>query len=110
MTSSYESYSRAGADEPDVGIPNILKRILRISLPARAVNRGPALFGANHGQLFPNPAKEGLPTIRPECELGLGCMYSSPSARFSALHTFQAFGNSEKPPRNNGLRGALAVE
>jgi hypothetical protein len=25
-------------------------------------------------------------------------------------HTFQAFGNSEKPPRNNGLRGALAVE
>jgi hypothetical protein len=45
MTSSYESYSRAGADEPDVGIPNILKRILRISLPARAVNRGPALFG-----------------------------------------------------------------
>ena len=51
-----------------------------------------------------------MPTIRPECELGLGCMYSSPSARFSALHTFQAFGNSEKPPRNNGLRGALAVE
>jgi hypothetical protein len=51
-----------------------------------------------------------LPTIRPECELGLGCMYSSPSARSSALHTFQAFGNSEKPPRNNGLRGALAVE
>jgi hypothetical protein len=50
------------------------------------------------------------PTIRPECELGLGCMYSSPSARFSALQTFQAFGNSEKPPRNNGLRGALAVE
>jgi hypothetical protein len=50
MTSSYESYSRAGADEPDVGIPNILKRILRISFPARAVNRGPALFGANHGQ------------------------------------------------------------
>src|SRR5258708_29219781 len=51
-----------------------------------------------------------IQTIRPECELGLGCMYSSPSARFSALHTFQAFGNSEKPPRNNGLRGALAVE
>lgn len=50
------------------------------------------------------------PTMRPECELGLGCMYSSPSARFSALHTFQAFGNSEKPPRNNGLRGAIAVE
>ena len=47
--------------------------------------------------------------MRPECELGFGCMYSSPSARFSALHTFQAFGNSEKPPRNNGLRGALAV-
>jgi hypothetical protein len=23
MTSSYESYSRAGADEPDVGIPHI---------------------------------------------------------------------------------------
>jgi hypothetical protein len=45
-----------------------------------------------------------------QCELGLGCMYSSPSARFSAFHTFQAFGNSEKPPRNNGLRGALAVE
>jgi len=37
-------------------------------------------------------------------------MYSSPSARFSALHTFQAFGNSEKPPPNNGLPGALAVE
>ena len=37
MTSSYESYSRAGADEPDVGIPHILKHILRISLPARAV-------------------------------------------------------------------------
>jgi hypothetical protein len=36
-----------------------------------------------------NPAK------CPECELGLGCTYSSPSARFSALHTFQAFGNSE---------------
>ena len=52
----------------------------------------------------------GLATIRPECELGLGCRYSSPSARFSALHTFQAFGNSEKPPRNNGLLGALAVE
>jgi len=52
----------------------------------------------------------GLPAIRLECELGLGCMYSSPSARFSALHTFQAFGNSEKPPRNNALRGALAVE
>jgi len=37
-------------------------------------------------------------------------MYSGLSARFSALHTFQAFGNSEKPPRKNGLRGALAVE
>ena len=49
MTSSYESYSRAVADEPDVGTPHILKHILRISLPARAVNRGPALFGANHG-------------------------------------------------------------
>ena len=49
-------------------------------------------------------------TIRPECELGLRCMYSSPSARFSALHTFQAFGNSEKPAGNNGLPGALAVE
>ena len=36
-------------------------------------------------------------TIRPECELGLGCMYSSPSARFSALHTFRAFENSESP-------------
>jgi hypothetical protein len=55
MTSSYENYSRAGADEPDVGIPHILKRILRISLPARAVNRGPALFWANHGQLGDNP-------------------------------------------------------
>ena len=52
----------------------------------------------------------GVLTVRPECELGLGCMYSSPSACFSALHTFQAFGNSEKPTRNNGLRGALAVE
>src|SRR5579864_4742249 len=40
------------------------------------------------------------PTIRPECELGLGCMYSSPAARFSSLHTSRAFGNSEKPPRN----------
>jgi hypothetical protein len=29
--------------------PRILKRTPRISLPARAVNRGPALFGANHG-------------------------------------------------------------
>jgi len=37
-------------------------------------------------------------------------MYSSLFARFSALNTFQAFGNSEKLPRNNGLRGALAVE
>src|SRR5258708_40340373 len=55
------------------------------------------------------PVVEGLPTIRPECELGLGCMYSSPSHRFSALHTFQSFGNSEKPPRNNGLRGALSL-
>jgi hypothetical protein len=64
----------------------------------------------DHGLLLPNPVREGLPTIRPECELGLGCIYSSPSARFSALHTFQAFGNSEKLPRNNGLRGALAVE
>jgi len=60
MTSSYESYSRAGADEPDVGIPNILKRILRISLPARAVNRGPALFGANHGQ----PRSYAEPEVR----------------------------------------------
>ncbi|MGA2005043.1 MAG: hypothetical protein ABSG70_16780 [Terriglobales bacterium] len=34
----------------------------------------------------------GLPTIRPECELDFGCMYSAPSARFSALHTFQASG------------------
>jgi hypothetical protein len=33
----------------------------------------------------------------PECELGLGCTYSSFYARFSALHTFQAFGNSESP-------------
>jgi hypothetical protein len=32
------------------------------------------------------------PTIRPECELGLGCMYSSPSARFSALHTSMPLG------------------
>src|SRR5580700_707270 len=31
----------------------------------------------------------GLPTTRPECELGLSCMYFSPSAHFSALHTFQ---------------------
>jgi len=46
----------------------------------------------------------------PECELGLGRMYARSSARFSALHTFQAFGNSEKPSRNNGLRSALAVE
>jgi hypothetical protein len=30
--------------------------------------------------------------------------------RFSARHTFQAFGNSEKLPRNKSLRGALAVE
>ena len=45
----------------------------------------------------------------PECELGLGRL-SRPSARFSALHTFQAFGDSEKPSRNNGLRSALAVE
>ena len=52
----------------------------------------------------------GLPTIRPECELGLGCMYSSPSARFSALHTFKPLGISEKPTHNNGLRGALAIE
>ena len=43
-------------------------------------------------------------------ELGLGCMYSSPSARFWALRTFQAFGNSEKPTRDNALRGALAFE
>jgi hypothetical protein len=27
-----------------------------------------------------------------------------------AAYAHQAFGNSEKPPRNNGLRGALAVE
>jgi hypothetical protein len=68
---------------------------------------------ADHPAHFPERRfwiVSGLPTIRPECELGLGCMHSSPSARFSALHTFQAFGNSEKPPRNNGLRGALAVE
>jgi hypothetical protein len=32
-------------------------------------------------------------------------LYSNPSARFSALHTFQAFANSEKHPSNNGLRG-----
>jgi hypothetical protein len=57
-------------------------------------------FLPDHGQLFHNPVREGLPTIRSECELGLGCMYSSLFARFSALHTFQAFGNSEKPPRN----------
>jgi hypothetical protein len=24
----------------------------------------------------------------------------------TALHTFQVFGNSEKPPRNKGLRGS----
>jgi len=52
----------------------------------------------------------GLADNAPECELGMGCIYSSPSARFSALHRFQAFGNSEKPPRNNALRGALGVE
>jgi hypothetical protein len=40
----------------------------------------------------------------------LGVHVLQPSACFSALHTFQAFGNSEEPPRNNGLRGALAVE
>jgi hypothetical protein len=34
MTSSYQSYSNARADEPDVGIPHILKRMLRISLRA----------------------------------------------------------------------------
>src|SRR5881396_3072536 len=28
------------------------------------------------GQPFRNRITEGLPTIRPECELGLGCMYS----------------------------------
>ena len=53
MTSSYESYSRLlpapGLMEPDVGTPHILKRILRISLLARTVNREPALFWANHG-------------------------------------------------------------
>jgi len=42
------SYSCAAVDEPDVGIPHILKHILRIFPPARAVNREPALFGANH--------------------------------------------------------------
>src|SRR5258708_13205796 len=51
----------------------------------------------SHGQTGRNRITSCLPTIRPECELGLGCMYSSPSARSSALHTFQAFGNSEKP-------------
>jgi len=44
MTSSYESYSRAGADEPDVGIPNILKRILRyLSLLAPSIADQPYL-------------------------------------------------------------------
>jgi hypothetical protein len=38
-----------------------------------------------------SPQKKALPTICPECELGLGCVLSSPSARFSALRTFQAF-------------------
>jgi len=52
----------------------------------------------------------GLPTMRPECGLGWGACTPAPSARFPAFHTFQAFANSEKLPRNNGLRGALAVE
>jgi hypothetical protein len=42
--------------------------------------------------------------------LPVGFFFRRKELRFSALHTFQAFGNSEKPPRNNGLRGALAVE
>ena len=46
---------RARADEPDVGIPHILKRILRISLLARTVNREPALFWANHGPCGSDP-------------------------------------------------------
>src|SRR5215469_2993221 len=45
----------------------------------------------------------GWPTVRPDCELGLGCMYSSPSARFSAVHTFQAF---EKSPHATTACGA----
>jgi hypothetical protein len=76
-----------------------------IRLVARPVSIMP-----EHEERGMNRITSRLPTIRPECELGLGCMYSNPSARFSALHTFQAFGNSEKPRRNNGLRGALAVE
>jgi len=51
MTSSYESYFRARADEPSVGIPHGLKHMLRISLQARDVNRGQSLFRANHEQL-----------------------------------------------------------
>jgi len=37
-------------------------------------------------------------------------MYSSPSARLSALHTSEAFGNSEKLHPATSLRGVLAVE
>ena len=42
--------------------------------------------------------------------LTLGCTYSTPSVRFSALHTLQSCGNCGKLPHNNGVRGELAVE
>jgi hypothetical protein len=56
------------------GYPH-LKHILRISLPARAVNRGPVLFGANHGLCGSYPGKpnrtitSGLPTTREQSPL-----------------------------------------
>src|SRR6266481_3681748 len=56
---------------------------------------------------MPNWITSESPTIRPECELGLGCMYSSPPCPLllGAPH-ISSLWNSEKPPRNNGLRGA----
>ena len=43
---------------------------VRISLPARAVNRGPVLFGADHGQTGRNWITSCLPTIHSVAESG----------------------------------------
>ena len=59
MTSSYESYFRARADEPSVGIPHSLKHMLRISPQARDVNREQSLFWANHEQTGSYSESEG---------------------------------------------------
>jgi hypothetical protein len=71
--------------------------LTRHTSPIQPAPTAPEVISGNLLVSLLSTITSGLPTIRPECELGLGCMYCSPSARFSALHTYKPLGILKSP-------------